>query len=98
MASSQNNADNNQNTGGYVGEVEASFGLDDFLNPSNFLNNFGAGLGSSSATANSGLSTGNWGVHSSNIQIDSPTLGFGKILMIGGVVLVGYWLFKKIAR
>ncbi len=98
MSASQNNADYNRNTGGYVGEVEASFGFSDFLNPSNFLNNFGAGLGSSSATANSGLSAGNWGTHSSTINIDSPTMSLSKIVMFCGVALAGYWLFKKIAR
>ncbi len=92
------NTDSNQNTGGYVGEVEASFGLSDFLNPSNFLNNFMSGFGSSSATANSGLSAGDWGNHTSSIQIDSPTMSLSKIVMVCGVVLAGYWLFKKIAR
>lgn len=78
--------------------MESGVGYLRDLNLSDSLNNLGAGMGASSSEAHSGLSTGNWGVHSSNIQIDSPTLGFGKILMIGGVVLIGYWLFKKIAR
>lgn len=92
------NTDRNQNTGGYVGEVEASFGFSDFLNPSNFLNNFGAGLGSSSATANSGLSAGHWGNHTSSIQIDSPTMNLSKALVWVAGIYGCYWLFKKIRR
>ncbi len=75
-------------TGGYLRDI----------NLSDSLNNFMAGLGSSSATANSGLSAGNWGTHSSTINIDSPTMNLSKIVMFCGVALAGYWLFKKIAR
>ncbi|MBP3687009.1 MAG: hypothetical protein J6J35_01440 [Alphaproteobacteria bacterium] len=92
MSSSQNNADANRNTGGYIGELEANLGLDDAFN------NLFAGFGSSSATANSGLSTGNWGTHSSSINIDSPTMSLSKMITFCGVALIGYWLFKKIAR
>ncbi len=75
-------------TGGYLRDV----------NLSDSLNNFMAGLGSSSATANSGLSTGNWGQHSSNINIDSPTMSLSKVVMWGAAIYGCFWLFKKIRR
>lgn len=72
----------------YIGDVN--------LNDS--LNNLGAGIGASSSEAHSGLSTGSFGSHSSNINIDNQAFSFGKLAIFCGITLACYWLFKKIAR
>ena len=73
------------------------------ITPSDFLNNFGAGMfagfGSSSATASSGLSTGDWGKHTSNININSgASLSLKQGVLWGGVALLGFYLLKKIRK
>lgn len=88
MAAYQTNADANQNTG-YIGELEASFGLDDFLN------NFGA----STSSAMSSMSARDWGNHTQSINFaGASSLSVKQVLLWGGVAALGFWLFKKIKK
>ena len=87
MASSQANNDQNQNVGGNVGELEASFGLDDFLN----------NIGAATSTATSGMSAGNWGNHTANIEMGgSASLSFKQVALFGGLALFAWFIVRKI--
>ena len=87
MASNQSNQDNNQHTGGYIGEIEASIGLDDFLN------NFGA----ATSSAASSMSSRDWGVHNNTLNMGgASSLSIKQVLLWGGVALLGFWLIRKV--
>lgn len=91
---SQSNSDQNMNTG-YVGEIEASIGLSDFLNPSDFLNNFGA---STSSATSSATGYGTFNVGDKNVSSGSSSagkLGTAKTITIAGLCLVGWLIYKK---
>ena len=89
---SQSNSDQNMNSG-YVGEIEASVGLSDFLNPSDFLNNWGASSATSSASGTASLTIGDKSVASGNAT--AGKLGTVKTLAIVGLCVAGWLIYRK---
>ena len=94
--STQANSDQNQNTGGYVGEIEASLGSLDFANPSDFLNNFGASSATSSASGTASLTIGDKSVASGSAV--AGKLGTVKTLAIVGLCLAGWLIYRKVGK
>ena len=92
---SQSNSDQNMNSG-YVGEIEASVGLSDFLNPSNFLNNFGASTATSSASGTASLTIGDKSVASGSAV--AGKLGTAKTLAIVGLCVAGWLIYRKVGK
>ena len=63
--------------------------------PTDFLND----LNSSTSSAMSGLTTGNWGSHTSSITFDGGTsLSLKKVLLWGGVAVLGFLVWRKIRK
>lgn len=79
-------------------EASGVKGIDELtIIPSDFLNNFLAGFGASSATSSAALSSRDWGVHNNTLDMGGgSSLSIKQVLLWGGVALLGYWLVKKI--
>lgn len=93
-SSTQQNQDQNANSGGVVGELEsnASFGFTDFLN------NFGASTSSATATA-TGLGTFDIGAKTVNsgrtTSVVNEKLGTAKTIALVGACVAGFIAYKK---
>lgn len=93
-SSTQQNQDQNANSGGAIGELEsnASFGLTDFFN------NFGASTSSATSSA-SGLGTFDIGAKTVNsgrtTSIANGGIGTAKMLLLVSVCIAGFIAYKK---